>query len=564
MWCGTRSWLHVLLVVVLLLSGFDHIKKEHYGGDVQNEKQASGHWSELLGLFGTGMTSVGAARPPPPKSPPPKHLKRKGNADKLKDSGSGSSLSSSETQDDDDDDSDGDDGDGDDDGGDGSGSSGSSGSSGGKRKSSGNAKSGSTGGSSSEKEKSNGKKTKKMNRRGPPSAMLIDMEGVETQLSAWPKGGLSFATQPTCIPIVKTLELVNTSPDEELIIYSIKSNMEEFHPVTPKGVKGKKGKKSGGGGASGGGSKKLKKSSSSSSSEGSASSLSEQPVLKPRPKNWKSMESDRTKKKTTTTFGNKKKVLPTPPHVYKITVIFLPRDARVINATLTVETSAGGFLVPMHGVGVANVYKLHPFVGAKVPIGVPYNPPIRVTNPTGKPLNINEVFTTESFLHLDLPGSADGSVRSSSSSQRQLDGGKQGSRTGSSSSDDDDDAAAARQRSMWIVPSMATKEIIRLSFTSHKPGLYQGYVHIKTDVENLVLPVSIQVLQGGVHALPERLRPTTITRENSITDVHINLLNTGAAPVIIVGAFLSSADPVHSSTLPASTLAMIDTGGRGA
>merc|ERR1711865_866145 len=53
------------------------------------------------------------------------------------------------------------------------------------------------------------------------------------------------------------------------------------------------------------------------------------------------------------------------------------------------------------------------------------------------------------------------------------------------------------------------------------------------------------------------------TRENSITDVHINLLNTGAAPVIIVGAFLSSADPVHSSTLPASTLAMIDTGGRG-
>ena len=111
---------------------------------------------------------------------------------------------------------------------------------------------------------------------------------------------------------------------------------------------------------------------------------------------------------------------------------------------------------------------------------------------------------------------------------------------------------------------MATKEIIRLSFTSHKPGLYQGYVHIKTDVENLVLPVSIQVLQGGVHALPERLRPNTITREGSITDVHINLLNTGAAPVIIVGAFLSSADPVHSSTLPASTLAMIDTGGRGA
>ena len=85
MWCGTRSWLHVLLVVVLMLSGFDHMKKEQYS-DVQNEKQASGHWSELLGLFGTGMTSVSAARPPPPTSPPPKHLKRKSNADKLKDS----------------------------------------------------------------------------------------------------------------------------------------------------------------------------------------------------------------------------------------------------------------------------------------------------------------------------------------------------------------------------------------------------------------------------------------------------------------------------------------------
>jgi hypothetical protein len=77
----------------------------------------------------------------------------------------------------------------------------------------------------------------------------------------------------------------------------------------------------------------------------------------------------------------------------------------------------------------------------------------------------------------------------------------------------------------------------------------QGYVHIKTDHDSLVLPVSITVLSGGVHAQPSQLTPHALTTENGYTDVSINLLNTGASPVIIVGAFLSSGDPVRETTM---------------
>ena len=41
--------------------------------------------------------------------------------------------------------------------------------------------------------------------------------------------------------------------------------------------------------------------------------------------------------------------------------------------------------------------------------------------------------------------------------------------------------------------------------------------------------------------------PATITERSTSVDVDVSLLNTGAVPVIIVGAFISSADPVRAS-----------------
>ena len=374
-----------------------------------------------------GGISVDAVRPPPPpKTKPPKHLKQDDETSETKeesDSNSDSSSSNSNSN---------------------------------KKKpkkSSKNARS----------SRSSTKKGRHSGRRGPPSAILIDPKGVTTQLGALPNNGLSFPIQSTCIPTVKTLELINTSPTDDLTIYSIKSSAEEFHPVTSKTNSGSENN-----------SNSVKKSSNKKKKETSLD-MSEQPILRPRPENpakWTIDMEDPSIRKTS-------------HHVHRITVIFLPRIPGELNATLTIETSVGGFVISLFGKAIANPYRLHPFVGARVPIGVPYNPPIRVTNPTGQPIHIKEVFTTESFLHLSLP---DGSENDNNDGQHS----EKSSGVVPLNGEENDEEAAERQKAMWIVPSMATKEIIRLSFTSHRPGTYKGYVHIKTNVDSLVLPVSVQ------------------------------------------------------------------------
>ena len=41
------------------------------------------------------------------------------------------------------------------------------------------------------------------------------------------------------------------------------------------------------------------------------------------------------------------------------------------------------------------------------------------------------------------------------------------------------------------------REIIILTVLSEIPGNYRGYVHVKTDHDNVVLPVDIDIIGGG-------------------------------------------------------------------
>lgn len=54
-----------------------------------------------------------------------------------------------------------------------------------------------------------------------------------------------------------------------------------------------------------------------------------------------------------------------------VQVIYLPRVAGDAEATITVTTSAGESLYRTSATAVANAYRLHPFVGTKIPVGPP-------------------------------------------------------------------------------------------------------------------------------------------------------------------------------------------------
>ena len=204
-------------------------------------------------------------------------------------------------------------------------------------------------------------------------------------------------------------------------------------------------------------------------------------------------------------------------------IIFLPRAPGDVGASLTVKTSIGTHSIDVLGTGIDNPYGLTAFVGAKVPAGVHYNPPIRIYNPSNSVLRIKEVFTTEGFLHLSLPGNEPDGKNAATISHKAGAGAK-----------------AKGSAGMWNVQADATKEIIRLSFKSHISGRYQGYVHVKTSRENMVLPVQVTVLSGGIHTTPESLNFGIVTKPDAIVTRSIAMLNTGSDPVVIVGAFLST------------------------
>ena len=50
----------------------------------------------------------------------------------------------------------------------------------------------------------------------------------------------------------------------------------------------------------------------------------------------------------------------------------------------------------------------------------------------------------------------------------------------------------------WRVAPHARAEIILLQFQSHTSGQYDGQVHIKTNFDDIVIPVELGVMRGGL------------------------------------------------------------------
>ena len=66
----------------------------------------------------------------------------------------------------------------------------------------------------------------------------------------------------------------------------------------------------------------------------------------------------------------------TPPTTPPPPPPFRPRVVGSVDASLTISSSAGDLAYEIHAEAVANPYRLHPFVGTKIPAGVTYSRPI--------------------------------------------------------------------------------------------------------------------------------------------------------------------------------------------
>ncbi len=239
-----------------------------------------------------------------------------------------------------------------------------------------------------------------------------------------------------------------------------------------------------------------------------------------------------------------KKVTLAPGQSSSFTVIFLPRTLGVVHATLVIETSMGGFVYALQGEGTANAYKATALLDVKVPVGVNSKATFELFNPHAAPLRIKEIFTNQGFLHLMLPPgpsllpserkrSSSNSITSSSSSTGSSSTGSISSPSGASAHSD--------EGGLWVVPTHKSSHIINLSFQSNTPGKHSGFIHVRTDADDLVIPVELNVMKGGLHFLPEEIVFDTMIVPGQKKDVPIGLLNSTPNPIAIVE--VSSATP---------------------
>lgn len=200
-----------------------------------------------------------------------------------------------------------------------------------------------------------------------------------------------------------------------------------------------------------------------------------------------------------------------PKESVQIQILYLPFYPQKSSATLTITTSIGNFEYYVTTAQAYNSYHLHPFIGYRVASGIPFQQAISIFNPHDQPLHIREIYTTEEFLSLEgiLPSNAEENNPLSN---------------------------------QWILDPGVERNIILLSMSSAIPGYYTGYVHVKTNFDNIVIPVELKVLDGGLHVTPQVINFGVLTNIHDISSVNISLLNSGSKPIEIIEILPAAAD----------------------
>jgi len=165
----------------------------------------------------------------------------------------------------------------------------------------------------------------------------------------------------------------------------------------------------------------------------------------------------------------------------------------------------------VQGEGIRNIYKVNPLINVKIPVGHTLNPHLVIYNPHDHVLEVKEIFTNEGFLHLTLPKGL---------------------------------STAGKGGSLWEVAPMTSIKVMTLAFHATRPGRHTGFVHARTNVDTLIIPVELNVIKGGVHRWPDLLDFETVTSKHEKRELNITVLNSTPNPVSVTDVVLSSPDPL--------------------
>ncbi|KRY93431.1 Transmembrane protein [Trichinella pseudospiralis] len=182
-------------------------------------------------------------------------------------------------------------------------------------------------------------------------------------------------------------------------------------------------------------------------------------------------------------------------------VVFLPRKEGLIKTTLHIHSSAETIIYNVTGEGVPSPFRLMPFLGVKVSLNSSVSSWLELYNPFPTALHVEEMYTSDSSVHLDLPHSV-----------------------------------FHPNRRLWNVLPFRTKHIATAKVIGNRVRNASAFIRLKTDnptVQHpIIIPVEIEVTsQPGLYAGKSVVNFGLLSNEHRSPWNTITVYNTFNKPV---------------------------------
>ncbi|KRZ61670.1 Transmembrane protein [Trichinella nativa] len=182
-------------------------------------------------------------------------------------------------------------------------------------------------------------------------------------------------------------------------------------------------------------------------------------------------------------------------------VVFLPRKEGLIKTTLHIHSSAETIIYNVTGEGVPSPFRLMPFLGVKVSLNSSVSSWLELYNPFPTALHVQEMYTSDSSVHLDLPHSV-----------------------------------FNPSRRLWNVLPFRTKHIATAKVIGNRVRNASAFIRLKTDnptVQHpIIIPVEIEVTsQPGLYAGKSVVNFGLLSNEHRSPWNTITVYNTFNKPV---------------------------------
>ncbi|KAL0481405.1 hypothetical protein AKO1_012685 [Acrasis kona] len=199
-------------------------------------------------------------------------------------------------------------------------------------------------------------------------------------------------------------------------------------------------------------------------------------------------------------------------HVRAVIAV-LPRTTGTIFGSLIMDSKTDpkrNYRYVLKSVSRRNVFEIKPLIGRSVDVKSQFTHEISIHNPYSYPLQIEDVWSSESFFTLSPPVTHQSSNKS-----------------------------CAHSSTLWEIPPHNSKNIIRMHFNaSNKPvGTYRGFVRVelKNALHNnstFFIPIDVSTVVQGIHKNEEVLEMGTfISKDKRSRD--ITLFNANDDPVLV-------------------------------